>query len=174
MRKASRKSLEKWDLAHLQELIETYVSDKYPIGKYRLLKKGSLIYYEIWPNWWARIRDRVETVTFLELVRDLYQVMTGNKSNNIGFADMYLEGIETEIIDVLYLLHIYAKANVNNNSTNYKQNNKEELEVDYSSPLIRLQDGNYRISAFPIYMKHKDGEMPDLDEIIHQIRKRFT
>lgn len=171
--RSTKGKLGKWDLAHLQELITIYMTDKtiYPDGDWRLLIDGSLVRYRTWPKWLAKAMDKVDKLDFRDIAREIYKTMSGNKTNDVGFASLYLDGIEAEIIELLFLLHTHARASL---QSDQKSNAPIEGEIDTSDCLFQLLDGNYRISGFPIYIKHRNGDPLDIGNIVAQIKNHFS
>ena len=148
--------LNKWELNHLQELIYHYASDYYPDDKYTLIKDGSLERYHKRPKWWAKAINKVEKVDFLKLIRFIYRRMTNDKSDDIGFAKMFLESKESDIIEVLFLLHIYAKNAMHQECLKSPQN-ENFVGYEMGEPLINCLDGLYKFTAVPVYSLYKDG-----------------
>lgn len=162
--------LDKWTLNHLHELIEAYIPQ---YKDHTLLNDGNLIKYEIKPKWWARLLGRTINTDFLTVVKEIFGKMSNNQSKEL-FSKSFLENDKKELIDILYMLHIFA---INKIDSELKQNVCQQVQHhsidDDDSTIIYTADGPYRVTAIPIYIKQKYGVDLTIEELVQQIKNHY-
>lgn len=173
-------TFDKWTLNHLEEMISTYLSERYPENAFILQTNGNLVNYEIWPRWYARMRNRVNTVYLRDIIREIWQIIEENGVDDPDFAKMFIYNQCKDLIDVTYYLHIIKgiSSESDKESTGRTTFSKQVSAYNSSGIVntekvdeynIRLTDGLYNVQQYLV--NRLRGSEPSVQEIIDHINK---
>lgn len=172
--------IDKWRAIHLRELVIYYLDNKYPSNNYVLQKNGNLVYYEKSPKWFARMINRVTTIPFKDVIKEIWESIYGEQVNDIDFANLYIYGSIEDLIDVTFYLHITSVMKCENDQLyDSCKTNKNQVHVNRSGIIdankgdefnIALADGVYNVKQY--FITRMEDKTPSIEEIVKFIKDK--
>lgn len=170
--------LEKWDLSHLKEMVQQCLKGKY--SGHVMMKNGDLIFYKKKPKFFARMLNATETISFRDIISEIWLTIYGNDLPLDDLAKLFMTGSKQDLLELTYYLYVASrvsepdiKRNVSSRNNEpktqyvYTENNERqvELEEEYN---VGLSDGVYNIQKYVISKVHR--QVP-IETILQSLRE---